>query len=81
VQLRELGDREGGLLEGGHEGAGEGPIGTGDRRAPLAQRTPRVLVAQEGRAGEAVQGDRIGRLLADPFDGEQLAAQGLSSVI
>src|SRR5699024_10496890 len=57
------------------ESATEGAVVRGDRGTAIAQHPACVLVAQERAPGEAVQRDRVRRLLADPLDAQQLGAQ------
>src|SRR5699024_8334404 len=61
--------------QGRVESATEGAVARGDRGTAIAQHPACVLVAQERGPGEAVQRDRVRRLLADPLDAQQLGAQ------
>src|SRR5699024_7270193 len=75
VQLGELGHRQGRSGQGRVESATEGAVARGDRGTAIAQHPACVLVAQERAPEEAVQRDRVRRLLADPLDAQQLGAQ------
>src|SRR5699024_12031093 len=75
VQLGELGHRQGRPGQGRAERATEGAVARGDRGPAIGQHPARVLVAEERGPTEAVQRDRVRRLLADPFDAQQLGAQ------
>src|SRR5699024_6194403 len=67
VPLGELGHRQGRSGQGRVESATEGAVARGDRGTAIAQHPACVLVAQERAPGEAVQRDRVRRLLADPL--------------